>query len=161
MCQAEDRTHRIGQRDSVLVQHIVFDGSLDSHLAKTLIAKQEIIDQALDAETNVDVAGEDIEFKPEDIKPVSDKRRALDEVAAKLSADQIEAIHSALRVVASMDSDHAQFRNDVGFNGADTMFGCQMAAQERLSPRQAAACFKLIRKYKRQYDDALFARIFN
>jgi SWI/SNF-related matrix-associated actin-dependent regulator 1 of chromatin subfamily A len=27
--QAEDRLHRIGQEESVLVQHVVFDGSLD------------------------------------------------------------------------------------------------------------------------------------
>jgi SWI/SNF-related matrix-associated actin-dependent regulator 1 of chromatin subfamily A len=46
--QAEDRCHRIGQRDSVLVQHIVLDGSVDAKLANALVAKQAVIDQALD-----------------------------------------------------------------------------------------------------------------
>lgn len=46
--QAEDRCHRIGQRNSVLVQHIVLDGSVDARLAQTIVAKQAIIDQALD-----------------------------------------------------------------------------------------------------------------
>ncbi|MBN1250159.1 MAG: DEAD/DEAH box helicase [Anaerolineae bacterium] len=49
MSQAEDRAHRIGQRDSVLVQHIVFEGSLDAMIAQTLIRKQQVIEQALDA----------------------------------------------------------------------------------------------------------------
>lgn len=48
MCQAEDRAHRIGQRDSVLVQHLVFEGSLDAAIAQTLVRKQEIIEAALD-----------------------------------------------------------------------------------------------------------------
>jgi len=45
--QAEDRTHRIGQKDNVLVQHVVLNGSLDAKMARTLIDKQEVIDQAL------------------------------------------------------------------------------------------------------------------
>ena len=48
MTQAEDRTHRIGQRDSVLVQHIVLQDSLDAGMARTLIRKQAIIDGAVD-----------------------------------------------------------------------------------------------------------------
>ena len=48
MTQAEDRLHRIGQRDSVLVQHLVLEGSLDAHMAHTLVAKQATMDSALD-----------------------------------------------------------------------------------------------------------------
>ena len=47
--QAEDRCHRIGQKDSVLVQHLVLDGTLDAKIAKALIKKQSIIDRAIDA----------------------------------------------------------------------------------------------------------------
>jgi len=47
--QAEDRIHRIGQdADSVLVQHVVLDGSIDARLASTLVAKQAVADKALD-----------------------------------------------------------------------------------------------------------------
>lgn len=46
--QAEDRCHRIGQKDCVTVQHIVLAGSLDERLAAVVIEKQEIIDKALD-----------------------------------------------------------------------------------------------------------------
>lgn len=46
--QAEDRCHRIGQKDCVNVQYIVFAGSLDERIASTDICKQEVIDAALD-----------------------------------------------------------------------------------------------------------------
>jgi SWI/SNF-related matrix-associated actin-dependent regulator 1 of chromatin subfamily A len=46
--QAEDRCHRIGQTDSVLVQHLVVNGSIDVNLIQTLIEKQRILDAALD-----------------------------------------------------------------------------------------------------------------
>ncbi|MCC7515570.1 MAG: DEAD/DEAH box helicase [Bacteroidia bacterium] len=46
--QAEDRAHRIGQKENVLVQHLVIDGSIDSMLAKKIKSKQEIIEKALD-----------------------------------------------------------------------------------------------------------------
>lgn len=46
--QAEDRCHRVGQRDSVLAQHLVLQGSLDAHMVKMLVAKQEVIDRIVD-----------------------------------------------------------------------------------------------------------------
>lgn len=45
--QAEDRCHRIGQKNSVLIQHIVFDGSIDAMIAKKLVYKEEIIESIL------------------------------------------------------------------------------------------------------------------
>jgi SWI/SNF-related matrix-associated actin-dependent regulator 1 of chromatin subfamily A len=50
MAQAEDRAHRIGQTESVLVQYLVFDGSMDAVLAQTLVSKADISDRALDRE---------------------------------------------------------------------------------------------------------------
>lgn len=47
ICQAEDRLHRIGQKNAVLIQHLCFDGSLDANMLKTIIQKQEIIEAAL------------------------------------------------------------------------------------------------------------------
>lgn len=46
--QAEDRLHRIGQENAVLVQHLVINGSIDSKIAKMCVRKQEVITQALD-----------------------------------------------------------------------------------------------------------------
>jgi SWI/SNF-related matrix-associated actin-dependent regulator 1 of chromatin subfamily A len=49
--QAEDRCHRIGQMNSVLVQHLVFDGSIDARMAAVIIAKQAVIEAAVDTPT--------------------------------------------------------------------------------------------------------------
>lgn len=49
LSQAEDRCHRIGQREGVLVEHIVVDESIDSHLARMIVAKQALIRATLDA----------------------------------------------------------------------------------------------------------------
>jgi len=45
--QAEDRCHRIGQEKSLLVQHLVAEDSMDSNMAKRIIAKQKSINKAL------------------------------------------------------------------------------------------------------------------
>ena len=41
LSQAEDRCHRIGQKDSVLVQHLVLEGSLDQVMSETIIREAE------------------------------------------------------------------------------------------------------------------------
>ncbi len=56
--QAEDRTHRIGQTNSVLIQHLVLDGSLDSNMAKMLVEKQSIIDAAMDVDDKESLAND-------------------------------------------------------------------------------------------------------
>lgn len=48
MEQAEDRAHRIGQKDSVLVQYLIYDGSIDGMLAKKMVDKEEIIESIMD-----------------------------------------------------------------------------------------------------------------
>jgi SNF2 family DNA or RNA helicase len=45
--QAEDRLHRITQRGSVLITHLVFENSLDSRMVLRIIEKQEIAERAL------------------------------------------------------------------------------------------------------------------
>lgn len=51
LSQAEDRAHRIGQLNSVLVQHLVLEGSLDARMAQVIVEKQRVLDGALDTET--------------------------------------------------------------------------------------------------------------
>lgn len=53
--QAEDRCHRIGQNESVLVQHLVLSGSLDSYMAKLIVRKQETIEKALNEKFSVEL----------------------------------------------------------------------------------------------------------
>jgi SWI/SNF-related matrix-associated actin-dependent regulator 1 of chromatin subfamily A len=51
--QAEDRLHRIGAKDNVLVQHLVLAGSLDAVLVRTLLTKQKILDRILVEEVKI------------------------------------------------------------------------------------------------------------
>lgn len=46
--QFEDRAHRMGQAKSVLVQHLVYRGSLDAHMARQIVDKQRVMEAALD-----------------------------------------------------------------------------------------------------------------
>jgi SWI/SNF-related matrix-associated actin-dependent regulator 1 of chromatin subfamily A len=45
--QCEDRLHRIGALDSVTVQHLVLEGSLDAIMVRVLLKKQRILDAVL------------------------------------------------------------------------------------------------------------------
>lgn len=45
--QAEDRCHRIGQHNMVLIQHLVYDGSIDAMIAKLLVHKMRLADKVL------------------------------------------------------------------------------------------------------------------
>jgi SWI/SNF-related matrix-associated actin-dependent regulator 1 of chromatin subfamily A len=103
--QAEDRCHRIGQRDSVLVQHLVLAGS---------------------------------------------------EVAERLTAEQIAAIHQALRVLAGI-CNGAATEDGMGFAKIDVRIGHSLAAARSLTPRQAALGQRLVRKYRRQLGELVEA----
>ena len=140
MSQAEDRCHRIGQLDSVLVQHLVIDGSLDARIAQTLVSKQNVLDRALDIE------GGHIDPLPqlgerENRKPVPE----LD-----MDRDHIDLIHEGLQILAGFDPDLASVENGIGFNRIDGQFGHDLASKPSLSPKQAFYGEKLIRKYHRQ-----------
>ncbi len=48
MTQAEDRAHRIGQRKSILIQHLVSNGSLCARMARICVRKQAVLSKVLD-----------------------------------------------------------------------------------------------------------------
>jgi hypothetical protein len=50
MRQAEDRCHRIGQRGSVLIQYLYFEGTSDEILAKALVEKLTAITATIDGD---------------------------------------------------------------------------------------------------------------
>ncbi len=60
LTQAEDRTHRIGQQESVLVQHLVLQSSLDARMVRTLITKQRVVDATLDGDPGEDLFAADL-----------------------------------------------------------------------------------------------------
>lgn len=177
--QAEDRCHRIGQRDSVLVQHIVVDGSLDARMALVLVEKQDVIDRALDRECAAapqPAAPAEIELvdalpppvprgaratEPRDGRAATRdvKREALRAYGERMTDEQIAAVHAGLRMLAGLDADHAMEQNQMGFNKLDGRIGHDLAERRTLTRTQAALGRKLLLKYRRQLGDDLAAQI--
>lgn len=155
MTQAEDRCHRIGQQNSVLVQHLVLEGSLDASLAKTLVAKQEVIDRALDKASEIT----QVPLLPQAAATETSTRKQIAEEAARLTAEQIGAIHSALRFLAEMDTDRARAINYAGFSKVDSEIGHKLAACSSLTPKQAALGRRIVLKYHRQLPEEMIALI--
>jgi SWI/SNF-related matrix-associated actin-dependent regulator 1 of chromatin subfamily A len=152
--QAEDRCHRIGQTDSVLVQHIVLDESLDARLAQSLVHKQNVIDSALDREH------EAVPFiaPPVEASSAGTGASALAEEGAEMSSDQIAATHEAVKHLA-VRCDRAYEKDDSGYNRIDTAIGHNLAGQDNLSPAQAALARKVVRKYSGQLGNELMERM--
>lgn len=141
--QAEDRIHRIGQNDSVLIQHLVFQDSIDARQTYILLEKQAIIENALDR--NFDLST--IERQIEDKKTNKNSKTIV--VENKFSAIEIADILKKLKFLADR-CDGASTEDGCGFNKFDSFVGKQFAAQKSLSQRQAAYAAKLITKYRRQ-----------
>jgi SWI/SNF-related matrix-associated actin-dependent regulator 1 of chromatin subfamily A len=130
MNQAEDRCHRIGQPDSVLVQHVVLEGSLDARIAKTLVGKQRTIEQALDADKG------ELEWTPivPLLEPPATENLTRAEVLRGEARVDVEAVRKALAALS----------------GAVSAFDALMVAALRadeLTPRQAVLARRLVRKY--------------
>jgi hypothetical protein len=150
LAQAEDRCHRIGQTDSVLVQHIVLDGSLDGRMAELIVEKMEVIAAAIDqGEVLPAVAHLAAPIEPEPVKAPSHEPIVVEPVP--LSDDVVSMIHDAMRHLAAM-CDGARDLDGCGFNKLDAAFGHDIAARASLTQRQARAAAKLVVKYGRQLD---------
>jgi SWI/SNF-related matrix-associated actin-dependent regulator 1 of chromatin subfamily A len=149
--QFEDRAHRIGQTETVLVQHIVLDGSLDARMARMLVSKQAVIDSALDVDHPERTAPVFVPRASAATASATQKSLGID--AERIGIPQRNAIHRALRMLADMDEDFAADLNGVGFSKIDVMVGHSLAACDRLTPRQSALGLKLVKKYRRQIPD--------
>ena len=152
MSQAEDRCHRIGQTESVLVQHMVLEGSIDATMAKAIVDKQEVIDKTMDASTE---PLEPVWDAPEEGEPATKRTRSeeIAEEAVLLTGADIEAVHERLRYLASV-CDGAMERDGQGFNGTDTRIGKQLAGLLSLTPKQAALGARITHKYRGQLEAA-------
>ena len=156
MTQAEDRCHRIGQHDNVLVQHLVLDGSLDATMAKTLVRKQAVIDAALDDE----IAELQAEPLPLYSEPAtgSVSRKKVAEESQGLTIAQIAAIHEAMQCLAAA-CDGARKNDMAGFNRIDARVGKSLAMAAYLTPKQAALGLRIARRYhKTQLGQELWQR---
>ncbi len=138
LTQGEDRAHRIGQKNSVLVQHLVLAGSLDEHFVKMIIDKQAVFDAMLDDEHEAPVLPELVEVTKEDTfveKPQEELH--------------YEATSDAQREAAKAAMQHLVSLGDRGFSQRDGTIGSRLAElEEPLSDQQVALAMKLVRRYR-------------
>lgn len=136
--QAEDRCHRIGQRNCVLVQHLVLDGSLDARMAQMIVEKQEIADRALDKKTDVAVQG------VVNQRPVAPKEPPPPCPLWKKIALKESMLLLAKRRDPGTEGGH-------GFSQFDATIGQSLATQKNsYSDSQAHLALRLATKYRRQ-----------
>ena len=152
MSQCEDRCHRIGQEDQVLIQHLVLEGSIDANMAKAIVEKQAVIDAALDDPTDAAEADEPVVATTDAVQPVNARKADLEKAAEKITAEEIAEIHANLKTLAAR-CDGANAIDSQGFNKIDTAIGKSLAAAGTLSAKQAALGKKIIHKYSAQLAD--------
>lgn len=160
LSQAEDRCHRIGQQDSVLVKHYVLEDSVDEIMAKQLIAKQEVITATLDTrhDTTTDDAATTFTRREIAEKVITVKPDPKQIESEKLTDTQIAAIHDGLRRLAGV-CDGAHELDGCGFNKFDSRYGKSLAATPELTRRQALTGKNMCIKYRRQLGDDAIATI--
>lgn len=151
--QAEDRCHRIGQKDNVTVQHIVLEGSIDADLAKTIVAKQRIIDKALnnDLQRDYSKAGKRVEE--------TKKRASTPQKTPEFTNAERIVIHKAVKLLAAM-CDGARELDGSGYNKFDSPIGHSFARQRNLTDKQTALAKKVLKKYHGQLDSELYTEIY-
>lgn len=149
MTQAEDRAHRIGQLNMVLVLHMVMEGSLDEYMAKRLIEKQELIERTLDSQSEpVEDDEEDDDddtdktaglFAPEKAASKGTTALQLQEEAAKMPPAMQEAAWKSIKIICN------EF--DKKLNGTDRQIAMSVASAQ-VTPSRAALARKIAIKYK-------------
>ena len=154
--QAEDRAHRIGQTGMVLVQHLVLKGSLDATMAQRLVAKQAILDAALDTQGTTDSMDSAELHTPliplaaqEEPATASVSRKRVAEDATALTPGEIRHIHTCLQYLAGV-CDGAARLDGHGYNKIDAPIGHALAVCASLTPRQAALGKRFVTRYRRQ-----------
>ena len=152
--QAEDRCHRIGQRDSVLVQHLVLDGSMDARMAQMLVEKMGVITQAVDAGGSLpEVEHVAVPVAPPSTQSLAGAVKA--PAPTPLPPAQVKAIHDALKLLAGM-CDGAMALDGHGFNKMDAPKGHSLASAFYLTDAQARWGMKFVIRYGRQIPPELF-----
>lgn len=142
--QATDRCHRIGQKESVLVQYLVFDKSLDAKMAARLIEKQEVMDKALDLPLERDLLAPGATLRPRKYPIATPVQRA--------------AALEGLQRLAGV-CDYAGAQDTVGFNKIDARIGHNLAALRTLTDGQVWLAKRILPKYHGQLGAELVGRL--
>lgn len=153
--QAEDRMHRIGQLKTVYAMHLVLMGSIDVHIAKTVIEKQEIIDKILDDD------GAPIIVTKDQAATKKTTRQQIEKDAVNVTQLQTDMVQHLLRYLATCDEDRALSANAIGYNKIDSAIGHRLADCTTLTKKQTVLGMSLLKKYRRQLPVAMYNNLYN
>lgn len=129
LSQAEDRLHRISQRNTVLVQHLVLAGSLDAVISRRIIDKQAVIDQALDQRVdNADIVIPTVAVESYEGARIEE----IDRESVTFSDDRIGRVQAALHALPTPE------------NPVDQIIVSRLKELKVLTARQAALADKVI-----------------
>lgn len=138
--------HRIGQTDSVLIQHLVLEGSLDKRMADVLVEKQDIADRALDRESAEELLDEPITPDREKMATQGVSAKDVTKLAEKMGKEDIAAVHLGLRLLAGLHKDSKILAGQT-FREVDAPLGKILAEAKSLSPKMAALGKTFLRRY--------------
>jgi SWI/SNF-related matrix-associated actin-dependent regulator 1 of chromatin subfamily A len=132
--QCEDRAHRIGQVNSVLVQHVVLEGSIDCRMAYATIAKQEIFERILDGRSKEEIAKEPLIPMPEGVTVTL---REVTTEAATIHVEQLQALNRAIQALTTVKT-----------NIIDGKLVKALAGFLTLTPSQGVLAKRLVSRYR-------------
>jgi SWI/SNF-related matrix-associated actin-dependent regulator 1 of chromatin subfamily A len=172
--QAEDRAHRIGQKNNVNIKYLAFNNSLHARILQVFLEKEEIIKEALDQEIKIpiiektddkniiDLKNDEFQIKNNEPSTKINQISNLPDLP-DLPKETKEAIKIAVCMLASV-CNYAQSEDNRGFNKLDTTFGHNLADRIQkygeLSYKQYLAAKRMIQKYKRQIPSDLYQIIY-
>ena len=163
MFQAEDRCHRIGQKDMVLAQYIVVQDSLEAYMVNTFIEKQQTIEQVMKPDqisSDLDIQELVNSFKDEEEEKI-EAELGLSEGPKYVESEKAEPVLQALRLLSDMDGDYARTKNGAGFNKTDTSIGHSFAEKTHLTIKQYEIAKKILKKYHKQIPEELMREIYS
>jgi len=156
LTQAEDRCHRIGQKDYVVVQYLVFDGSLDQIMLEKIIDKMDVADRALDKPPATDTYSLDSldpllnKSEAKDAKKQEQRRRAF-----TYDEEKVAAVLSGMRHLAAR-CDGARMLDNQGFSGSWVRFGHWFAQLDQPpTDKQVDIAIRCLVYHKRQVPHVL------
>jgi len=157
--QAEDRCHRIGQKESVLIQHIILKNSLDARMVNMIVEKQDVIEKALNDMTEIQIPIIPVPFEIKNSDNVIITKKEIEENKEIVSDKERSNVHESLKILSGM-CDGAVSLDDIGFNKIDTYIGHSLAGSIQLSDKQVLLGKKIIKKYHKQIPKDLYKEIF-
>ena len=147
--QAEDRLHRMNQKGTVLIQHLVISGSLDANMAIKCVDKQRMADEALDKDRE--------KLLTEVIVPIRSDKSRTSNVVLTAKEMEVESIDPSVKAAAMIGlqnlagmCDGARTWDSAGFNKVDAYIGKRLASMGSLTDKQGLLAKKLCNKYRRQ-----------